>query len=447
MRDRLRWIGVSAAALLVLGGCGGDGEGGQGGTAGSGGLGGSGGAPGCDSAEMCSDGDECTEDICTDEGVCENPPVADDTPCELGVCVTGLCEPVEAVFPCTEAGIRDAISLGGGPYGFSCDGAQTVTTEADILITDDVVLDGLGRMTIDGNDAHRLFTIAEGATVELRRLVITRGAAVEGGGGAIVSRGTLTILDSEVSASAAETFGGGIINSSGEMVITRSSVSGNRSGGDGGGIWNTGMLTMSSSVASGNEAQADGDGGGIWSSGIMTVSSCTVSGNEAAQDGGGITNINVLQLVNSTISGNSANAGGGIWNNGVMTMTNGTLSGNAASAGEAIGNAGAAMMVLNSVVDGDCSGPSISSDGYNLESPGDSCGFDDPTDATGVSASELQLGPLEDNGGPTETHALGASSVAVDAIPTPMCVVDDDQRGITRPQGGGCDIGAVEREP
>ena len=165
MRDKLRRSGVSAAALLVLGGCGGDGDGGQGGTAGSGGLGGSGGASGCDSAEMCDDDNECTVDVCTDEGVCENDPAADETTCDLGICVTGLCEPVEAAFACTEAGIREAVALGGGPFGFSCDGAETVTTEADILITDDVILDGLGRMTIDGSDAHRLFSVADGATV------------------------------------------------------------------------------------------------------------------------------------------------------------------------------------------------------------------------------------------------------------------------------------------
>ena len=47
----------------------------------------------------------CTVDICTVEGICENNPVADETACELGVCVIGSCEPVESVFPCTEQGL------------------------------------------------------------------------------------------------------------------------------------------------------------------------------------------------------------------------------------------------------------------------------------------------------------------------------------------------------
>jgi hypothetical protein len=439
-------MGVGVAALLALGGCGGDGDGGQGGSGGAGGIGGGGGAPECDSAEMCDDDNECTVNVCTDDGVCENDPVADETTCATGICVTGTCEPVEAAFPCTEAGIREAVSLGGGPYGFSCDGEQTVATEADILISDDVVLDGLGRMTLDGNDEHRLFSIADGATVELRRFALTRGAALEGGGGAIVNSGALSLVDSEVSASAAETFGGGITNF-GEMTIAGSTVSGNRSGSDGGGIMNTGMLAMTSTTVSGSEA--DGDGGGLMNTGALTMTSCTVSQNEAAQDGGGIANFNVMMLVNSTISGNTASAGdgGGIWNNSVMTMSNGTLSGNQATAGDAIGNGGVAMMVLNTLIDGGCSGTDIDSDGHNLESSGDTCGLDDPTDLTEVSASDLQLGLLQDNGGPTETHALGESSVAIDAIATPMCVVDEDQRGIARPQGSGCDIGAVEQVP
>ena len=447
MRERLCLIRVGTAALLVLGGCSGEGVPGAGGTGGSGGIGGGGGgggAPPCDSAEMCEDDNDCTVDVCTVEGVCENTPVADETPCELGVCVVGLCEPVESVFPCSEQGIRDAVSLGGGPYGFSCEGPQTITTDAEIMITNDVILDGSGTLTVDGNDEHRLFSVTDGTAVELRRFILTRGAAIEGGGGAIVSSGTLTIVDSEVSASTAETFGGGITNF-GELTIVRSAVLGSRSGGDGGGIMNTGMLAMMSTTVAGNIAETNG--GGVMNTGTLTITACTVAGNEAAQDGGGIANFNVLQLVNSTVSGNSASdgEGGGIWNNSVMTMTNGTVSSNAASAGGAIGNGGVAMMVLNSLVDGDCSGAGIDSDGHNLESPGDTCGFDQPSDAVGVSAANLQLGPIQDNGGPTETNAIGESSAANDAIPTEMCVVAEDQRGVPRPQGSGCDIGAFER--
>jgi hypothetical protein len=233
------------------------------------------------------------------------------------------------------------------------------------------------------------------------------------------------------------------------MTIVRSDVSGNRSGGNAGGIMNTGMLTMTGTTVARNVAAANGDGGGLMNTGSLTITGCTVSGNEATQDGGGIANFNVLMLANSTVSANTADTGegGGVWNNSVMTMTDVTVSGNAASVGGAIGNSGAAMMVVNTLIDGGCSGTAIESDGYNLESTGDTCGFDAPTDAIAVSAADLQLGPLQDNGGPTETHALGESSVAVNAIATEMCVVAEDQRGVARPQGSGCDIGSFEREP
>ena len=87
------------------------------------------------------------------------------------------------------------------------------------------------------------------------------------------------------------------------------------------------------------------------------------------------------------------------------------------------------------------------SGGGNLESPGNTCGFDQPTDRVNISAEALRLGPLQDNGGPTKTRALGAGSVAIDAIPPDDCEVDEDQRGESRPAGNGCDVGAFEVQP
>jgi hypothetical protein len=104
------------------------------------------------------------------------------------------------------------------------------------------------------------------------------------------------------------------------------------------------------------------------------------------------------------------------------------------------------------VVDSDCAGGTARSGGGNLESPGDTCGFNQPTDAVNISADDLKLGPLADNGGPTMTHALGAGSVAIDVIPEADCVDADgeplmtDQRGEPRPVGDGCDVGAFERQ-
>jgi hypothetical protein len=90
-----------------------------------------------------------------------------------------------------------------------------------------------------------------------------------------------------------------------------------------------------------------------------------------------------------------------------------------------------------------------SSGGGNIESPGDTCGFDQPTDQVNVSADDLKLGERANNGGPTMTHALLPGSVAIDHIPAVDCQVTEDQRGEPRPETGDsmCDVGAFEVQP
>lgn len=86
-------------------------------------------------------------------------------------------------------------------------------------------------------------------------------------------------------------------------------------------------------------------------------------------------------------------------------------------------------------------------------SPGDTCGFDQATDQVDVTAVELNLGPLQNNGGPTDTKEPGggggSGSFAIDQIPQADCRVSTDQRGEPRPETGGtmCDVGAFEVQP
>jgi hypothetical protein len=140
-------------------------------------------------------------------------------------------------------------------------------------------------------------------------------------------------------------------------------------------------------------------------------------------------------------------------------MTNCTVSGNISDEqkGSAVATvASRTIMLSNTLIDGDCQGP-LTSNGHNIESPGNTCGFDQPTDQVNVSADDLKLGPLQDNGGPTMTHALEAGSVAIDVIPVEDCVDADgqllttDQRGEPRPAGTTdpkrCDVGSVEVQP
>jgi len=160
-----------------------------------------------------------------------------------------------------------------------------------------------------------------------------------------------------------------------------------------------------------------------------------------------------MTIINSTVSGNDAEdtvgpgaLGGGIANAGSMSVTNSTVWGNTPDAIAA--GLSSSTEIANTLIDGDCvteAGATTTSNGYNIESPGGTCGFDpDGTDMVNVSTDDLELRPLQGNGGPTETHALGEDSVAIDHIPAVDCEVDEDQRGIERPQGDACDVGAFE---
>jgi len=431
----------------------------------------------CESAEDCDDRNDCTEDICSG-GVCEYPEAKDGAPCAGGACLAGACELTGSVLPCTEQGIRNAVAAGGGPYTFDCDGPQTVMTGAAIHINNSVILDGEGNLTVDANEAHRVFVVSKDVSAELRGVTVTGGARPLQYGGGIYNYGVLTLTNSTVSENSANS-GGGVYNGPGSaLTLTNSTVSGNSAEYSGGGIYNRTEATLTNSTVSGNTS--GGDGGGI-AGGTITLTNSTVSGNNTERDGGGIssysgaltlTNSTVsgntsgghsenngggiysgsggaLTLTNSTVSGNSAKLGGGIYSGSEATLTNSTVSGNSAErAGGGIVNF-ETLTLTNTVVDGECLlyGAPTASNGYNIESPGDTCGLDQPTDRFDVTEGELNLGPLADNGGATMTHALLPGSVAIDVIPEAACEVTEDQRGVTRPQGAMCDVGAFEVQP
>jgi len=136
------------------------------------------------------------------------------------------------------------------------------------------------------------------------------------------------------------------------------------------------------------------------------------------------------------------------------------VAGNTSDVGRALsGTPDDRSQLWSSLIEGDCAfeegSPGFEGQ-YNIESPGDTCGLVAAgNDLVEISAQQLNLGPLEDNGGPTMTHALltePAVSVAIDRIPPEDCVdgntlVTSDQRGFPRPVGDGCDVGAFELQP
>jgi hypothetical protein len=133
-----------------------------------------------------------------------------------------------------------------------------------------------------------------------------------------------------------------------------------------------------------------------------------------------------------------------------MVVINSTISENTAARSAGAIRSYGTLALTNTLVKGDCAG-AMTSNGYNIENPGNTCGFDQSTDMPGMSADDLKLGDLADNGGPTKTHALEAGSEATDKIPAVDCEVDEDQRGEPRPAGTTdpklCDVGAFEVQP
>jgi hypothetical protein len=369
---------------------------------------------------------------------------------------------------------------------FRITGTSTVVTISGLKVQDGVSSGSYPAYLYGGG------ILIEGGTLAVRDSTVSGNSAQQGGGG-IANFGTLTVTNSTVSGNSAQQGGGGLYNNPGaSMTLNNSTVSGNsaargggifnygyrygatltvnhtivsgNSGGDGGGISNDwgGTLTVRSSTISGNSAPS-GDGGGIKNySGPVTVTHSTVSGNSARGSGGGIANQNgPLTVTNSTLSGNSAQSyGGGIYSwLFSLTITHSTLAGNSAAQGGGILGYGIVRLknslLANAPSGGNCSVYSSehgwpTSHGHNLSSDG-TCAYWF-TQSGDLNNTNPQLDPdgLKDNGGPTKTVALLVGSPTIDAIPVGDCTDGDgnsvatDQRGVTRPQGSACDIGAFE---
>jgi hypothetical protein len=121
-----------------------------------------------------------------------------------------------------------------------------------------------------------------------------------------------------------------------------------------------------------------------------------------------------------------------------------TISGNVPAFGGTLRlQPGGEITLANTLIEGDCDLEfgAVVSMGGNLESPGDTCSLADPSDQ--VDVADPGIAPLADNGGPTLTRALTAESPGIDAGLAAHCP-STDQRGVARPQGAGCDVGAFE---
>jgi len=383
---------------------------------------------------------------------------------------------------------------------------QTISlTGGQLLIDKDIIINGPGPnlltvSRVSTAERFRIFAIMSGSTVALAGLTISGGHTDAAGSSGIGNAGVLTISNCIVSGNFSDGgTGGGGIGNSGTLTIVDSVISNNRAGfttgnpiGSGGGIFSSGTLTIIHSTISNNTA--DFYGGGIIGGGMVTIIDSTIKGNRAGSlafqlsgFGGGLDVGGTVEIRNSTISGNIAmgngsGAGGGILTSGSsgsltiincaisnnfandngggisnglpLTITHSTISDNRASTGGGIVNGGssAALEIGNTILNAGVSGANIfnnggtvTSLGYNLSSDNGG-GF---LTATGDQINtDPMLGPLQDNGGPTLTHAPQTGSLAINAgdpnfTPPPLY----DQRGYPRVFGGRLDIGSVEVQP
>jgi hypothetical protein len=294
------------------------------------------------------------------------------------------------------------------------------------------------------------------SSLRIRNSVVSgNSAGYEGGGVWNNPNALLEITDSTISANSAASGGGGVSSIDGTVTIVRTRISGNSTLGSGGGVSSVRSLpTRSATLALVDSTVSENSNNGIfnWGDGTLTITGSTISGNTSIGWGGGINSWGTVTITNSTFANNTGSDGGGIKRYaGVMKISNSTFSGNRASQGG--GLSGGAILKNTVLADSGAGGNCLvvgSSAGHNL-SDDNSCSsfFIQPGDLNSTPAG-LDPAGLQDNGGVTKTFALMSSSPALNAIPVSACTdansvaVATDQRGISRPQGLACDIGAFE---
>ena len=288
-----------------------------------------------------------------------------------------------------------------------------------------------------------------------------------GGGGGIDIGSSATgfsFSHTTISGNTAFSGGGGVAIEAGSGTFSHVTLASNTAPSDGGGMFVAGTptVTVTDSTFIGNTTAGDGGGAYIGDTANVTFERCTLSGNVSNATvspggGGGIFFSNsTLTLTNSTVSGNSAKAhGGGLFSympGSSATLTAVTIADNTPDSDGTGGGSGGGLYIYNGTVTlvgsivadntgAECyrSAGSLVSSGYNLSSDA-SCKLDGPGDLPSTPAG---LGPLADNGGPTQTHALLPGSQAIDTSSIVICPTIDP-RGFPRPVGAECDIGAYE---
>jgi hypothetical protein len=305
---------------------------------------------------------------------------------------------ISAALACTTSGGTtpsqpDTVYIAAGTYD------ETDTIAADV----NLVGAGASTAVIDGTGSGTVLTIDDGLTVNISGLTVENGSGNPAGG---------------------------ILFPSGTLTLTNDTFSGNQ----------------------GYFAGAIDE----YAAGQLTATGDTFTGNSGADGGAIFTRGTTTTLTDDTFYGNSGTNGGALAvGGGTVTATDDTFAGNSASsAGAAIYNSGfgggetgqvtiADSVLADSTAGQDCSG-SVTDGGYNVDDDG-SCQLSSSTGSLSDNPN-IGLGPLQYNGGTTETAAIGTNSSAFELVPPANCTVATDQRGDPRPgvSGQNCDAGAYE---
>jgi CSLREA domain-containing protein len=263
------------------------------------------------------------------------------------------------------------------------------------------------------------------------------GSPSRGGGGIYNAGGNLFISEGSTVGNPNSTTGngGGIYHEAGTLVVEDSTIGPNTSGGPGAGIYSIATTILTRSTIRDNTTGAWGGGIRIEPGGTLVGTNLTVSGNSSANDGAGIDSSGDVTLTQSTVTNNtSADAAGpgGLWLN---TSTDANLTGTIIAGNT---SAGANPDCRKGVGLG-----SIGGGGFNIFGTAAPAGCNFIMAATDILTDSPGLGLLAANSSP-HTHAVLAGSVALDKIPPASCGAGTDARGVSRPQGPGCEIGAYE---
>jgi CSLREA domain-containing protein len=300
---------------------------------------------------------------------------------------------------CSAGSGADTIELPAGTYTLTIGSfGEDANAEGDLDVASDITIDPTGVVVVDGTKIDRVFEIF-------------------GGAGTVLSVSDLTIRNGKTTSDA----GAGISTDGGGLTLTGVTLTANEAIGNGGAVAvaGGGTTSLTNVTVSGNTATGDGGGLGIFSSGTTTINNVTVANNTADND-----------------ADNTGNGGGIFVQSGTVNISNSIVGDNTDNSTGA------------SPKHPDCSG-TLASQGYNLIE--DTAGCTIGGSATGnITGQAPRLEPLADNGGPTQTHEPRKNSPVIDkanpAAPGSggAACAATDQRGVKRPQGPRCDIGAVE---